>query len=433
MMLIKSVLFRCLGKKKPVMLSDHLPHLLSHAVMFADNWTHFKNSIKFLEEKMSVPLSVLIKGHRNRILVELLKHYSYSKVRINQAINLCANADPAFEHAEKENGKYSMTALASYMSQGFMGALATFTTSLSHKDTTAKDKILILRSLNDLIPVLGHQHLVTSKFAVLDCIKMATYLSTQDQIFEDIALTLWNSFVHTLEIPSLVGILPQMLCFLLPHLSSSPAQTLELFKFLLVDNIEHFQSNLKQLMFLPPEPELEAITETIRGKDPNFKEVLGHLMFCLENESVDVRLQGLKTLSTLLDCNIVTLQNLVISSDRTDPIITQLIAALTSLLSIREPEPMVRRYAGICLGKIGPVDPGRLEFKVNLAQSYEDIAATNKLLDVFSVGFCVELLQELIRAKSSLREPLVAENCAFSLQEVLKVNRILHDFRDLKQ
>ena len=35
MMLIKSVLFRCLGKKKPVMLSDHLPHLLSHAVMFA--------------------------------------------------------------------------------------------------------------------------------------------------------------------------------------------------------------------------------------------------------------------------------------------------------------------------------------------------------------------------------------------------------------
>ena len=132
---------------------------------------------------------------------------------------------------------------------------------------------------------------------------------------------------------------------------------------------------------------------------------------------------SLKTLSTLLDCNIVTLQSLVISSERTDPIITQLIANLTSLLSIREPEPMVRRYAGICLGKIGPVDPGRLEFVVNLAETYEDIAAINKLLDVFSVGFCVELLQELVRAKSSLKEPLVAENCAFSLQEV---SRNLH-------
>ena len=421
-------MFRCLEKKKPVMLSDHLPHLLSHAVMFADNGTHFKKSIKFLEEKMSVPLSVLIKGHRNRILVELLKNYSYSKVRINQALNMCANADPAFVHAEKKNGKaLSIEALASYMAQGFMGALATFTTSLSHRDTTSKDKMLILRSLNDLIHVLGHQHLITSKFAVLDCVKMATHLSTKNPIFEEIALTLWNSFVHTLEIPSLVGILPQVLCFLLPHLKSSPTLTLEIFRYLLVDNVEHFRNNLKQLMFLPPEPELEAITETIRGKNPNFKEVLGYLMFCLENESVDVRLQSLKTLSTLLDCNIVTLQNLVISSERTDPIITQLIANLTSLLSIREPEPMVRRYAGICLGKIGPVDPGRLEFVVNLAETYEDITAINKLLDVFSVGFCVELLQELVRAKSSLKEPLVAENCAFSLQEVSR------NLEDLKQ
>ena len=425
MMIDKIILFRCLEKKKQVMLSDHLPQLLCQAVMLADNWTHFKKSMKFLEEKMSVPLSVSIKGHRYKILVELLKHYSYSKARINQAVSMCANADPAFEHVEKNNGKQlSMEALASYMSQGFFGALATFTTALSHRDTTSKDKMLILKSLNDLIHVLGHHHLITSKFAVLDCIKMATYLSTQDPNFEEIALTLWKSFVHTFEIPALVGILPQVLCFMLPHLSSRPTETLEIFRFLLVDNVEHFQNNLKQLMFLPPEPALEAIMETIRGKDPNFKEVLGHLMFCLENESVDVRLQSLKTLSTLLDCNILTLQSLIISSDRTDPIITQLIANLTNLLSIREPEPMVRRFAGICLGKVGPVDPGKLEFVVNLAESYEDIAAINKLLDVFSVGFCVELLQELVRAKSSLREPLVAENCAFSLQEVLKVYEI---------
>ena len=374
---------------------------------------------------MSVTLSVLIKGQRNRILVELLKNYSYSNVKINQAINLCAVADPAFEHTEKKNGKpLSMMALASYMSQGFMGALATFTTSLIHKDTTSKDKMLILESLNDLIHVLGHKHLVTSKFALLDCIKMATQLSTQDQIFEEMALTLWNSFVHTLEISSLAGILPQILCCLLPQLASNPAKTVEIIKFLLVDNVKHFQNILKQLMFLPPEPELEGITKTIRRGDPHFKDVLSHLIFCLENESVDVRLQSLKTLSTLLDCNMLSLQSLVISSDRTDPIVTQLIASLTRLLSIREPEPMVRKNAGVCLGKIGPVDPGKLEFVVSLAEDYEDIAARNKILDVFSVGFCVELLQELVRAKASLREPLVAENCAFSLQEVLKVYKI---------
>ena len=40
------------------------------------------------------------------------------------------------------------------------------------------------------------------------------------------------------------------------------------------------------------------------------------------------------------------------------------------------------------------------------------------------------LLQELVRAKASLREPLVAENCAFSLQEVLKVYEVNLEVRD---
>ena len=198
------------------MLSDHLPHLLSHAVMFAEDGRHLKKSIKFLEDKVSVTLAVLIKGQRNRILVELMKNYSYSKVRINQAVNLCAVADPAFEHAEKKNGKaLSVEALASYMAQGLMGALVTFTTSLIHRDTTSRDKMLILKSLDDLIHVLGHQHILTSRFALLDCIKMATHLSRQDPSFEEMALTLWSSFVHTLGFSTLAGLLPQVMMMIM--------------------------------------------------------------------------------------------------------------------------------------------------------------------------------------------------------------------------
>ena len=52
MIMNQCVLFRCLVKKKQVMLSDYLPHLFSHAVMFADNYTHLQKSIKFLEEKI---------------------------------------------------------------------------------------------------------------------------------------------------------------------------------------------------------------------------------------------------------------------------------------------------------------------------------------------------------------------------------------------
>ena len=47
-------------------------------------------------------------------------------------------------------------------------------------------------------------------------------------------------------------------------------------------------------------------------------------MVCLEAESVDVRLQLLKTLSSLLDSNIGPVQGLVVCSDRTDPVMWSL-------------------------------------------------------------------------------------------------------------
>ena len=108
------------------------------------------------------------------------------------------------------------------------------------------------------------------------------------------------------------------------------------------------------------------------------KTVLSKLMLCLEAESVDVRLQSLKTLSSLLDSNIGPVQGLVVCSDRTDPVITQLTTKLMACLSIREQESAVRKFAADCLGKMGPIDPGKLELVVNLAGDNDDICTRNK-------------------------------------------------------
>ena len=90
-------------------------------------------------------------------------------------------------------------------------------------------------------------------------------------------------------------------------------------------------------------------------------------------------------------------------SDRTDPLITDLTVKLLACLSNRETEPIVRLLAGECLGKIGSIDPGKLEFVINLAGADDDISSRNKVLDIFSTGFCAELLQELVRAQASSR------------------------------
>jgi len=77
-----------------------------------------------------------------------------------------------------------------------------------------------------------------------------------------------------------------------------------------------------------------------------------------------------------------------------------------------------------CLGKIGAVDPGRLEFQGGCNQALVD---QNFLLHLTSTEFCVKLIQELVRALQSAREPFILENCMYSIQEVLKIYQIAPD------
>merc|ERR1719244_485171 len=76
--------------------------------------------------------------------------------------------------------------------------------------------------------------------------------------------------------------------------------------------------------------------------------------------------------------------------------------------------------ASECLGKLGAIDPGKLEFVVDLGGS-EAPATRSLVLDMFSVEFCARLLQELTRAHSSAQDQVVADLCAFSAQEVLRI------------
>ena len=127
-----------------------------------------------------------------------------------------------------------MPAVAKYMAQGVMAVLSPFTIFTSHKETPHESKLQIL---NSLISFLGHDNLVSSKYAILECIKLATSLIKDSAEFEAVAINLWNSFIHSVSLSSLVEVLPQVLCGLLPLLDSSTEKTRELFKFLLEENL----------------------------------------------------------------------------------------------------------------------------------------------------------------------------------------------------
>ena len=413
-----------MGQKSRTLLMFHFPSLFTHLIINAEDQQHMQKCLEYLHNHTSKDLAVMLPTNRLRVLVELLTKFNFSKNRITQALSMCARADDMFKHPEKKKSDkkgLTTTAVAQYISQGLMAVLSSFTNSLSNKETPEESKLQILNSLNDLIIFLGHDNMVSCKYSILECIKKATSLSKESTKFASISINLWDSFIHSMALSSLVEMLPQILCGLLPLLNSCPEKIRELFKFLLEKNLDQFKAQVPCLIFLPSEPQLEDIVGKLRGQELDFKDVIRRLLHCLNHECVDVRLQTLKTLSGLMDMYMGALQALIICSDRTDPMVTSLVQKLMAGLSLREPDKDVRALSAVCLGKIGAIDPGKMEFVMDLGSSDEDLSYRNKVLDMFSVGFCVQLLHELVRAQASSREILVAENCAFSIQEVLKV------------
>ena len=220
----------------------NFPSVFSYLIIYAKDQNHLKKCLTFLETKTAKDLSELLPTNRGKVLVELLTMYNFSKVRIIQGLGMCAVADNNFKHVEKKKGIKSLPqhVVANYVSNGLMAVLSSFTTSFSNKETHCDTKLQIIKSMTDLIVFLKHDNLVSSKYALLDCIRVANNVSHQIGV-QDEVLDLWMSFVKTLEPSAIRGILPQILCCLLLHLPTHQRKTLELFKFLLQDNIHHYR------------------------------------------------------------------------------------------------------------------------------------------------------------------------------------------------
>ena len=223
----------------------HFPTLFCHLIIHANDQAHLKKCLSYLEIKTGKSLAELLPTNRQKVLVDLLTKFNFSKERITQALSMCARNDNSFKHSEKKKDTNLLPkhVVANYVSKGLMAVLSSFVISFSHRDTQTEVKLQIIKSLNDIILFLKYENLVSSKNALLDCIKLATNVSKNHLSFEDDVLTLWESFLKTMvsNPESLVGILPQILCCLLPHLSTSPGRTVKIFKFLLQDNISHYR------------------------------------------------------------------------------------------------------------------------------------------------------------------------------------------------
>ena len=272
---------------------NHFPIIFCHLAVSAESPRTLSRCLDFVKSHTAVDLAGMIKGNRQRILVELLGLYNLYKSRVMHALNLCAMADENFVKPKKPDSKgLPVAEVASYVGQSLMAVLSCFNVKLNNKEVPTEDKVQILKSLNDLMMFLGHDNLVERKHAVLECIKMAGSLQDAGGEVQGACIQLWDSLVHSLSLHSLADLLPQVLVGLLPHLVTSPAKAAAIYCFLLVENGEKFSDQSAPFLMLEDggvAPGMDKVVAVARGEAGlEFKDQLLRLLRYMQHESVEV-------------------------------------------------------------------------------------------------------------------------------------------------
>lgn len=159
------------------------------------------------------------------------------------------------------------------------------------------------------------------------------------------------------------------------------------------------------------------------------------LITLLNFDMVDIRLHALNHLENLLKTNRSYLLQMCLSRDTVSPIITRLV--LTLLERSNDTNSNIRFTAINCLGEIGAIDPGRIEFRKLYSKIATSTSLINRLLsnsnseinnddlkrcyfNLYSQEFALELFAELTRTFLAADQVRQQDTISYAIQECLK-------------
>ena len=200
---------------------------------------------------------------------------------------------------------------------------------------------------------------------------------------------------------------------------------MKMFRYMIMDHKDDIKDAFELLNFIPEDSEsldLIELNDLIRKENgitenTHIKNILKLFSKSLMNEHNDVRKYTLEKLLIILEQNQEQLQVLITSNEETDPIVSQLIKKLLNCARCSDKNVVI--LAGACLGKIGAVDPGRLNIVENLKN-----CSQNTYLSVQDEEFAIELINILVQAYLRVSDSKEGDACSFSIQEVLKAYKI---------
>ena len=334
-----------------------------------------------------------------------------------------------------------------------LGILCDFETELLATNTPLQSKRRVLLSLIEVLRIMEPAQIVTTRVKLLRSLRLALQCSSE---LSSIVFNLWQQFIHHLA--SNLDILSSMILQLIASLSPFHAIHSEHFQELVLLMLNHISTEqiasiADDLLLIPQINQMQRITHKLHkcqkqqlalGDNPNklpndertaLEKKFQRLLTLLNFDMVDIRLHALNSLENLLKNNRTYLLQTCLSRDTVPSIINRLL--LTLLERSNDSNPNIRLTAIDCLGEIGAVDPGRIEFRKLYSKIATSTSLINRLLsnsnseitnddlkrcyfNFYSQEFALELFAELTRAFLAADQVRQQDTISYAIQECLK-------------
>ncbi|KAM8952244.1 serine/threonine-protein kinase ATR isoform 2-T2 [Pelodytes ibericus] len=417
-----SALIRTIAKQLHVnrreILINNFKYIFSHLVCSCTK-DELEKSLHYLKNETEIELGSLLRqdyqGLHNELLLRLGEHYQQVFNGLSILASFASNDDPY-------QGPRNITKpelMADYLQPKLLGILAFFNLHLLSSSIGIEDKKMALNSLVSLMKLMGPKHISSVR------VKMMTTLRTglrYKEEFPDLCCRAWDWFVRCLDQAYLGPLLSHVIVALLPLLHIQPKETVAVFHYLIVENRDVVQDFLHEIYFLPNHPELKQIQKVLQeyrketNKSTDLQTAMQLSIKAIQHENVDVRMHALTSLKETLYKNQAKLLQYATDSETVEPVISQLVTVL--LIGCQDANPQARLLCGECLGQLGAIDPGRLDFSASDTQGKGFTFVTG----VEDSDFGYELLMELTRAFLAYADNVRAQDsAAYAIQELLSI------------
>ncbi|XP_052043584.1 serine/threonine-protein kinase ATR isoform X2 [Apodemus sylvaticus] len=424
-----SALIRTLGKQLNVnrreILINNFKYIFSHLVCSCSK-DELERALHYLKNETEIELGSLLRqdfqGLHNELLLRIGEHYQ----QVFNGLSILASFASSDDPYQGPRDITSPELMADYLQPKLLGILAFFNMQLLSSSVGIEDKKMALTSLMSLMKLMGPKHVSSVRVKMMTTLR--TGLRFKDE-FPELCCRAWDCFVRCLDHAYLGALLSHVIVALLPLIQMQPKETAAIFHYLIIENRDAVQDFLHEIYFLPDHPELERIKAVLQeyrketSESTDLQTTLQLSMKAIQHENVDVRIHALTSLKETLYKNQEKLIKYATDSETVEPVISQLVTVI--LKGCQDANSQARLLCGECLGELGAIDPGRLDFSTTETQGKDFTFVTG----VEDLSFAYGLLMELTRAYLAYADNSRAQDsAAYAIQELLSI----YDCREIQ-